>query len=242
VSPAVPLIALESVVVMRGRRPVLAIAEMAIDPGMVLALSGANGAGKTTLLKLLAGLVVADRGVLTCLGTRLAPRPAARYCRGRHVYLHQTPYMFEGSVEDNIAYGLATRVRDFAARRIEIRAALAWAELGGLARRRAKTLSLGEQQRVALTRAKVLAPPLLLLDEITANLDAENRRRTYALIADLKRAGTSVVFASHDPEPVAAHADLHLELVDGRLQRYAPYTSAVVPLRPPAHAERHESG
>lgn len=240
-SPALPLIALDAVTVSRGRRPVLDIAELQIDPGQVLALSGANGAGKTTLLKLLAGLLVADRGTLACLGTPLAPHAAARYCRGRHVYLHQTPYMFEGSVEDNVAYGLVARVRDFAARRIEIRAALTWAELGALATRRAKTLSLGEQQRVALTRAKVLAPALLLLDEITANLDADNRRRIYALIADLKRAGTSVVFASHDPEPVAAHADLHLELVDGHLQRYAPYTSAVVPLRPPGHPERHES-
>jgi tungstate transport system ATP-binding protein len=240
-NPRHALLRLQDIRVVRAQRTVLDIAEFALAPAEIVALRGANGAGKTTMLKLLAGLLQATRCHWTLLGTPLEPRLAARYCRGRHVYLHQVPYMFEGTVIDNLAYGLTVRGRDHATRRVEIQAALAWAGLEALATRRAKSLSLGEQQRVALTRAKVLAPPVLLLDEITANLDGENRRRTYHLIAELKRGGTSVVFASHDPEAVAAHADRHLELVAGTLHIAPEFASGVVPLRPPAAGDRHDS-
>lgn len=87
----------------------------------------------------------------------------------------------------------------------------------------------------------LVARLLPLADEITANFDVDKRRRTYAVIADRKRAGTCVVFASHDPEPVTAQADLHLEPGDGGLQTYAPDTSAIGPAQTPVQAGRHEA-
>ncbi len=212
-------------------RLVLDIETLRIERGQVVTLVGPNGSGKTTLLKLAAGLLRARRGRFSCLGTAMSPRQAANFCRGRHIYLHQTPYMFDATVEDNVAYGLKQRGRDFTQRRIEIRDALAWAQLDHLVHRRAAELSVGERQRVALTRARILAPSLLLLDEITANMDENSRRRSLEMIADLKRSGSSVVFATHDHAPLAALSDTMLELDQGRLVGGRRAAAAVIPLR-----------
>jgi tungstate transport system ATP-binding protein len=230
--PAQPLLAVRGLEFAFGGRRVLDVGQLRIARGEAILLVGDNGSGKTTLLKILAGLLVAARGEFTCLGTTRAPRAAARFCRGRHVYLHQSPYMFDGTVEENIAYGLRQRGRDSAQQRIEIRDMLAWAELGHLVHRPARQLSTGEKQRVALTRARILAPSLLLLDEITANMDADSRRRTHTMIADLRRAGSSVVFATHDHASLEALCDQRLELAGGQLVD-VPLTAGadVIPLR-----------
>lgn len=214
-----------------GRRRVLDVGELRIERGAIVMLTGDNGSGKTTLLKCLAGLLLARRARFRCLGVDMARRAAARFCRGRHIYLHQTPYMFDGTVEDNVAYGLKQRGRELAHRRVEIRDALEWAGLEHLVHRAAKTLSTGEKQRVALTRARILAPSLLLLDEITANMDTASRRRTYDMVADLRRAGSSVVFATHDHEPVESISDAHYALEEGRLAERQVTAASVVPLR-----------
>lgn len=222
------------------RRKVLDVERIVIERGQVSILTGPNGAGKTTLLKVLAGLLQANEGHFECLGSAMAPAAAARFCRGRHIYLHQTPYLFDGTVADNIAYGLKQRGRDAAERRIEIRDALAWAGLEHLGARSARELSAGERQRVALTRARILNPALLLLDEITANMDTASRRRTYSLIADLREGGSSVVFATHAGDDVDITIDARLEMAEGRLR--SPRTgAAVIPLRrdgssDPAHS------
>ena len=226
-----PQLELDELKVMLARRLVLDIEHLGIGSGEIVLLAGANGSGKTTLLKVLAGLLTPQEARFKCLGVNMARRTAARFCRGRHIYLHQTPFMFDGSVEENVGYGLRQRRRDVMQRRIEIRDALAWAQLEHLVHRRANELSVGEQQRVALTRARILAPSLLLLDEITANMDADSRKRTYEMIVDLRRAGSSIVFASHDHEPIEAICDVYFELNHGRILETEPVEPSVVPLR-----------
>ena len=226
------LIEVSDLVLDRGGRRVLDIAHLRVDRGRAILLCGANGSGKTTLLKTLAGLLIASGGNFHCLGSPMTPTAGARFCRGRYIYLHQTPYMFDGTVADNVAYGLGQRGRDRAQRHLEIRDALVWAELDHLIARPALQLSTGEQQRVALVRARILAPPLLLLDEITANMDSASRQRTHAMLSDLERAGSSVILATHDPAAAAlAHAE-RIDLDAGRL--VAPSRSAgpaeVIPL------------
>jgi tungstate transport system ATP-binding protein len=228
---ATPLLEIENLKLTLAQRDVLDIASIRIERGQIVMLSGDNGSGKTTLLKVLAGLLTARHGLFTCLGTRMAGPAAARFCRGRHIYLHQTPYMFDGTVEDNVAYGLKQRGRDHGQRRIEIRDALAWAELEHLVHRQARELSTGERQRVALTRAKILTPSLLLLDEITANMDSTSRQRTHTMVADLKRSGASVVLATHDHEALEALCDIRLDLAAGRLVHEQSYPADVIPLR-----------
>ncbi|MGR8920249.1 MAG: ABC transporter ATP-binding protein [Gammaproteobacteria bacterium] len=227
-----PLLELVDLGVVLGGRHVLDVSHVRVERGQVVLLTGDNGAGKTTLLKTMAGLLRAGRGTFNCLGTVMPPRRAQRFCRGRHVYLHQTPYMFDGTVRDNIAYGLRRRGRDLAQQAVEIEDALDWAGLEHLAARPARRLSTGEKQRVALTRAKILNPPLLLLDEITANMDANSRQRTCELVADLKRAGASVIFATHDRDAIGTLADVELELAAGRVVAGEPPRASVLPLRP----------
>ena len=225
------LVRVSDLTVRLGRRDVLRIEALTIQRGEIVMLVGENGSGKTTLLKVLAGLLTAKSSQFTCLGSALTPGQAARFCRGRHIYLHQTPYLFDGTVEDNVMYGLKLRGHDKARCLVETRDALAWARLEHLLHRHVDTLSSGERQRVALTRAKVLSPSLLLLDEITANMDTESRNRTYQLISDLKRAGSSVVFATHDHEALEGISDTRLEMKHGAVAIAKPHTATIVPIR-----------
>lgn len=225
------LLEAEALGLQRVRRTILDIDALRLEAAQIVLLTGANGAGKTSLLKVLAGLHTADSGRFHGLGTPMNCEEAARYCRGRHVYLHQTPYMFDASVEQNIAYGLRVRGQPLHTRQAEVRAALAWAGLEALAARPARELSLGEQQRVALTRAYVLAPSALLLDEITANLDAAHRRHVHDMLSALRERGTCVVFATHDPAPLLSRVDHHLHIEAGRLTPPARGDAQVVPLR-----------
>lgn len=226
-----PLIELHDVRLRLSGRDVLDLEHMLVRRGQFQVLTGPNGAGKTTLLKLLAGLLRAQSGRFHCLGTPMSASDASRFCRGRHIYLHQTPYLFDGTVADNIAYGLKQRGRDSAQRSIEIRDALAWAQLEHLTDRPARELSTGERQRVALTRARILNPSLLLLDEITANMDSESRQRSLTMIADLKHAGSSVIYATHGEIEFREKVDVELVMRDGRLRGSGYSSAAVVPIR-----------
>lgn len=214
----------------RRGRCLLEVDTLSIERGRLLMLNGANGSGKTTLLKLLAGLLTAAEGRCTALGMALSPRAAARYCRGRHVYLHQAPYMFDASVEQNVAYGLRLRGLAGSSLRAEVAAALGWSDLAHLADVPARELSVGEQQRLALTRARILKPALLLLDEITANMDPDNRRRACELVLDLRHSGSSIVFASHHEEALTAVCDQHWLVDAGRVSLRETRHAQVIPL------------
>ncbi len=180
------------------RRTILDIDYMAIRKGECVVIHGDNGAGKTTLLKILAGLITPDQGVFTLNGIELTWRQAFRQFRNDVVYLHQTPYLFDRSVEDNVAYGLKFRKQNRAQVQKKVETALEWAGLSDLAKRNARDLSGGEKQRVALTRARIIEPKLLLLDEPTTAMDKVSRRQTISLIGDLANSGNSVYIATHE--------------------------------------------
>ena len=94
---------------------------------------------------------------------------------------------------------------------------MAWAGVTHLRDSRSDFLSGGEKQRIALARAKVLSPQLLLLDEPTANLDGAAREQVIALIPDLISAGRSVIMACHDRDLIGLPGVQRLKLRDGRL-------------------------
>jgi tungstate transport system ATP-binding protein len=198
-------------------RMLLDIDEFAIRSGTCVMLTGPNGAGKTTLLKILAGLEPPDHALVECDGEAWPWPLALAHYRREVIYLHQQAYLFDRSVIDNIAYGLRQLGLTRHAARGRAGAALADAGLAHLAGRNARELSGGEKQRVALTRALVLAPRALLLDEPFAGLDEEARRRTALLIGQLKAARVAVVLTSHELLPLAGIIDQHLELRAGRL-------------------------
>ncbi len=211
------LLEAEGVVRRLGGRRVLDGIGLGVERGQGYVLSGDNGSGKTTLLRILAGLEAADAGVLRLEGEQT---PLPRYpddWRLRVVYVHQHPYLFHTSVAANIAYGLKVRgvAREQWLQKVE--EAIDWAGLREVVAVPPQKLSGGEKQRVALARAKVLSPQLLLLDEPTANLDADGRRRTLELLPRLFADGVSVLIACHDREVIELSGVRRFHLEDGKL-------------------------
>ena len=200
-----------------GGRRVLDGIGLRLDRGQGYVLSGDNGRGKSTLLSILSGLDTADAGVLRFQGEQtLLPRYPDAW-RLRVVYVHQHPYLFHTSVAGNIAYGLKARGEPRERRLWQVERAMDWAGVREVAAVPPQKLSGGEKQRVAMARAKVLAPQLLLLDEPTANLDADGRRRIIALLASLCAEGVSVLIACHDRELIELPGVQRFHLENGKL-------------------------
>ena len=189
---------------------------MVIRKGECVVIHGDNGAGKTTLLKILAGLIPPDQGTFSLNGRDLTWRQAFRQFRNEVVYLHQTPYLFDRSVEDNVAYGLKFQKQGRAQVHEKVETALEWAGLSNLAKRNARDLSGGEKQRVALTRARIIVPKLLLLDEPTTAMDNVSREHAFSLIRDLANSGNSVCIATHESAK-SYQAQRVVEIEQGKL-------------------------
>lgn len=195
------------------RRSILTIPELAVLPGQCTVLSGANGAGKSTLLRTMAGLLPRLDGALHIDGKAIGRWSLLRTLRRQVIYLHQTPYLLDGRVLDNVAYGLKLKGVERDEREARAQEELAWAGIESLALRTAKQLSGGERQKVALARARIMRPRILLLDEPTANLDPASREQTYFLFRRLVNEGVAIVIASHELEQsrrIASH-EWHIE-------------------------------
>ena len=195
-----------------GGNRLLDIPSLCVEEGHCIVLTGRNGAGKTTLLKILAGLLAPDRAEICHRGICAPWKSAQQLLRRTTVYLHQDPYMFDRSVADNIAYGLRNKGLPAEEIRVKVEQALDWAGILHLAGRNAQLLSGGEKQRVALTRARILAPRLLLLDEPMANMDLESRQQTLGLIGRLKSDGIGAIVTSHEPYISEVIGDEHAHL------------------------------
>jgi ABC-type lipoprotein export system ATPase subunit len=201
----------------RGARRVLNDVSLQVDAAEVVAVLGRSGSGKSTLLHLLGGLDAPDAGQIVLAGqdmTKQRPRALAR-ARLRHIgFVFQSFHLIEElSGEENVL--LPARLPG-ALRGGEQRARRLIAELGltDIAGRRPHELSGGEQQRLAIARALVNDPELVLADEPTGNLDQDNGATVLALLRNLTR--RAVVIVTHEPE-AAAIADRVLHLRDGRL-------------------------
>lgn len=213
-----PLLVLHQLRKRYGERLLFEIEQLTILQASAYVLTGLNGTGKSTLLRILAGLETAEVGQVSFCGEPVRLSPYPRAMRDTVVYVHQHPVMFSTSVAGNIGYGLAARGmrRKEIAPRVE--EAMQWAGVTHLRDSNPLTLSGGEKQRIALARAKVLEPKLLLLDEPTANLDGAAREQVIALIPSLTQAGGSVIMACHDRDLIALPGVQRLKLRDGRLQ------------------------
>lgn len=213
-----------------GKRAVLNGANIQLNGGACTVLTGSNGEGKTTLLRIMAGLEKPDRGSIDMgLGATRWHRCYSAL-RTSILYLHQHPYLFDGSVSRNLAYAITDKHnRDLCQQRIS--EALEWGGLSSIADNHAKTVSGGERQRVALARAWLREPRALLLDEPTANLDPEARTRTLELLFRLKESGIALLITSHDPHHFASLANKHLQLTQGILAEEFSHSTNVTPFR-----------
>ena len=205
----------------RAERRVLDGVSLEVDAGEVVAVLGRSGSGKSTLLHLLGGLDRPDAGTISLAGqdiTEQRPRALAR-TRLRHVgFVFQSFHLIEElSGAENVL--LPARLPG-ALRGGEQRARRLIGELGlsEIAGRRPHELSGGEQQRLAIARALVNDPELVLADEPTGNLDQENGAAVLELLRRLEH--RAVVIVTHEPQ-AAAIADRVLHLSDGRLSESA---------------------
>ncbi|SNS10603.1 tungstate transport system ATP-binding protein [Noviherbaspirillum humi] len=213
-----PLLTLHHLRKSFGERQLFDIDLLNIAAGTAYVLTGLNGAGKSTLLRVLGGLESAEAEAAAFAGEAVRFSPYPQAMRESVIYVHQHPVMFSTSVAANIAYGLVAR--GVPRQRIDalVDDAMAWAGVAHLRDSRTQTLSGGEKQRIALARAKVLQPRLLLLDEPTSNLDGAAREQVLALIPSLTASGASVIMACHDRDLIALRGVHRLKLSGGRIQ------------------------
>lgn len=200
-----------------GERLLIDIDDFAIEAASAYVLTGVNGAGKSTLLRILCGLEQAEAEQAHFLGQPISLTPYPAVLREAVGYVHQHPVMFSTSVAANIGYGLGLRGVSGSALEEKVEEAMRWAGVMHLAQRAPQTLSGGEKQRIALARARILKPRLLLLDEPTSNLDGAAREQVIALIPALVSEGCSIVMACHDRDLIALPHVQRLKLRDGHL-------------------------
>jgi putative ABC transport system ATP-binding protein len=193
---------------------------LTVPAGQAVAITGPSGSGKSTLLGLIAGLDRPSSGRVTVLGERLdeAGERALTAFRARSVGLvFQDPHLLPGltALENVVAARLPwARRRELEPAARELLGAVG---LGGRLDHPPAQLSGGERQRVAVARALLGRPPLLLADEPTGNLDAATTESLLVLLDRLRGdLGLTMVIATHDPT-VAAVADRVVRLVDGTL-------------------------
>lgn len=187
-------------------KPVVDIDRLDIARGERVLIQGASGSGKTTLLSLLAGVLVPQAGSIRVAGTNLSSLPGAARDRFRSDHIgfvfqqfNLLPYL---SVRENVLLP-----RAFSARRTSLaepgQADILLEQLGlnmqSLGDRPVTSLSIGQQQRVAVARALIGTPELLIADEPTSALDADAREAFLHLVfAECERAGSTLVLVSHD--------------------------------------------
>jgi zinc transport system ATP-binding protein len=185
--------------------PVLENVSFQIQRGEFAAMTGPNGSGKTTVLKLILGLEQAARGRVTLFG---AEQTAA--WRDRIGYVPQHPpadLSFPASVRDVARMGLLRPSRRYTkADRAAADRALEQAGIADLGENSWKALSGGQRRRVLVARALAAQPELLILDEPTANMDAESESRFFETLKKLK-GGATILIVTHDMNCVSELAD-----------------------------------
>ena len=194
----------------------LEIDELQICKGETLALLGPTGAGKSTLLRLLAGLESPTNGEIRLEGQKVVSGNLPLLMRRRIAMVHQRPIMLSGSVQYNVEYGL--RLRGMHEPTSVLDDTINRFRLQQVASQSARTLSGGQTQLVALARAFVISPDVLLLDEPTANLDPANVALVEEAIPRLHAdRPVTIVWATHNLFQARRVADRVALLWNGKL-------------------------
>ena len=195
-----------------------------VAEGDVFTLLGPSGCGKTTTLRCIAGLETPNSGEIVLGDRSLVEVPANR--RGLGMVFQSYAIWPHMKVYDNVAFPLTVAPRSQRPsrreRRERVERVLATVKLEALAGKRATDLSGGQQQRLALARALVLEPPLLLLDEPLSNLDAPLREELRFELQRLQRElGVTSIYVTHDQAEALALSSVVAVMRDGRIEQTA---------------------
>lgn len=214
------LLSIRSVAKQFGRNKVLRDISLDVAEGEFLTILGESGSGKTTLLRIIAGFESASAGEVWMGDERLDRQPPYRR-RVNTVFQHYAlfPHL---TVEQNVAYGLRVAKRAEAEIRSRVQDALDKVKMSAYAKAKPAKISGGQQQRIALARALVNRPRLLLLDEPLSALDANLRRQMQVELKSLQReVGISFIFVTHDQEEAMVMSDRIALLRSGELEQVA---------------------
>jgi ABC-type Fe3+/spermidine/putrescine transport system ATPase subunit len=214
------LLSIRNVAKTFGKNIVLRDISLEIAEGEFLTILGESGSGKTTLLRILAGFEQTSAGEVWMSGERLDAEPPYRR-RVNTVFQHYAlfPHM---TVEQNVGYGLAIAKRPADEIASRVADALAKVNMSTYAKSKPSKISGGQQQRIALARALVNRPQLLLLDEPLSALDANLRRQMQVELKALQReVGITFIFVTHDQDEAMVMSDRIALLRAGELEQVA---------------------
>lgn len=205
-----------------GGVPALQGLSLEIERGRKLAILGPNGAGKTTLLLHLNGALKPQAGEIRLDGRPAGyDRRALSRWRSRVGLVLQEPddQLFSANVYQDISFGPLNQGLAEAAARERVEEALRALHIEELAERATHMLSFGQKKRVALAGVLAMRPEVLILDEPTAGLDAHGVAQLMAVLEEQRRAGATLVFATHDVDLAYGWADTVAVFRDGRVLR-----------------------
>ena len=214
------LLSIRSVAKHFGKNIVLRDISLEIAEGEFLTILGESGSGKTTLLRILAGFEQSTSGEVWMSNERLDTQPPYRR-RVNTVFQHYAlfPHM---TVEQNVGYGLQIANRPAVEIATRVAEALDKVKMSAYAKSKPSKISGGQQQRIALARALVNRPRLLLLDEPLSALDANLRRQMQVELKALQReVGITFIFVTHDQEEAMVMSDRIALLRSGELEQVA---------------------
>ena len=204
-----------------GGQEALKNVSFSVEAGALVFLTGRSGAGKSTLLKLIPAIVRPTSGSVLVNGQNVGAlkRAAIPYLR-RNVglVLQDTKLLYDRSAYDNVM--LPLELSGVAPKEAARRARAALDKVGLAGRERSNPIQLpgGEQQRLAIARAVVNRPALLIADEPTANLDAESATRILEIFVAFNQVGVTVIIATHDQGLVQRYGKRVLRLENGRIR------------------------
>ncbi len=214
------LLSIRNVAKRFGKNVVLRDISLNVAEGEFLTILGESGSGKTTLLRIIAGFETASAGEVWMGEERLDRQPPYRR-RVNTVFQHYAlfPHL---TVEQNVAYGLRVAKRPESEIASRVSEALEKVKMSAYAKSKPSKISGGQQQRIALARALVNRPRLLLLDEPLSALDANLRRQMQVELKSLQReVGISFIFVTHDQEEAMVMSDRIALLRSGELEQVA---------------------
>jgi spermidine/putrescine ABC transporter ATP-binding subunit len=214
------LLSIRSVAKHFGKNIVLRDISLEISEGEFLTILGESGSGKTTLLRILAGFEQSTSGEVWMSGERLDTEPP--YRRRVNTVFQSYALFPHMTVEQNVGYGLQIAKRPAAEIESRVAEALAKVKMSAYAKSKPSKISGGQQQRIALARALVNRPRLLLLDEPLSALDANLRRQMQVELKALQReVGITFIFVTHDQEEAMVMSDRIALLRSGELEQVA---------------------
>lgn len=208
------MLELNDISYMAGNRTILQGISFNVKKGELLMVSGPSGSGKSTLLRIIGDQLSPTSGSIRLNGRSILEYRPEEY-RQKVSYVFQTPTLFMDTVIEDLEFPY--RIRSVVPDMKRIRELLPEVGLTDeILQKESRVISGGEKQRVALLRSLLIAPDILLLDEVTASLDRENARMIENTVKCLSARGITIIWVTHDPDQLEL-SDRVLRIRDGKV-------------------------